>query len=95
MTPEARQEFVPILRELVVALAKATAAGHLITFKPDPAPFTSSFIHEEKWLDFNSMQVWNRVDLIYPMVTKDYNLKPVKPVLMAEGANEGRLRIRF
>jgi len=35
------------------------------------------------WLDFDSMQTWNRVGLIYPMVTKDYNLKPVKPVLMA------------
>ena len=34
------------------------------------------------------MQVWNRIDLIYSMVTKDYNLKPVKPVLMAEGAYE-------
>ena len=29
-----------------------------------------------------------RVELIYPLVTKDYNLKPVKPVLMAEGAYE-------
>ena len=34
------------------------------------------------------MQTWNGVKLIYPMVTKDYNLKPVKPVLMAEGAYE-------
>ena len=34
------------------------------------------------------MQTWKRVDLIYPMVTKDYNLKPAKPVLMAEGAYE-------
>ncbi len=88
MTPEAKQEFVPILRELVAGLREGDGGRHLITFKPDPAPFTSSFIHEEKWLDFNSMQVWNRIDLIYPMVTKDYNLKPVKPVLMAEGAYE-------
>jgi hypothetical protein len=28
------------------------------------------------------------VELIYPMVTHDYELKPVKPVLMAEGAYE-------
>ena len=34
------------------------------------------------------MQTWNAVNLIYPMVTNDYNLKPVKPVLMAEGAYE-------
>ncbi|MHB8523611.1 MAG: apiosidase-like domain-containing protein [Limisphaerales bacterium] len=43
---------------------------------------------DKPWLDFDSMQTWKSVDLIYPMVTKDYNLKPVKPVLMAEGAYE-------
>ena len=56
--------------------------------EPDPSPYSSSFIHGEKWLDFNSIQTWKSVELIYPFVTKDYNLKPVKPVLMAEGAYE-------
>ncbi|OEU60510.1 MAG: hypothetical protein BBJ57_01665, partial [Desulfobacterales bacterium PC51MH44] len=88
MTPEAKQEFVPILRELAAGLHEGDGRHHLITFKPDPAPYSSSFIHNENWLDFNSMQTWNSVKLIYPMVTKDYNLKPVKPVLMAEGAYE-------
>jgi len=88
MTPEARQEFVPVLRELAAGLKEGDGGYHIITFKPDPAPYSSSFIHEEAWLDFNSMQTWNSVQLIYPMVTKDYNLKPVKPVLMAEGAYE-------
>ena len=88
MTPEAREEFVPILRELAAGLHEGDRGSHLITFKPDPAPYSSSFIHDESWLDFNSMQTWNGVKLIYPMVTKDYNLKPIKPVLMAEGAYE-------
>jgi len=88
MTPEAKQEFVPILRELAAGLHEGDGGYHIITFKPDPAPYSSSFIHDEDWLDFNSMQTWNGVKLIYPMVTKDYNLKPVKPVLMAEGAYE-------
>ncbi len=88
MTPEAKQEFVPILRELAAGLHEGDGGYHLITFKPDPAPYSSSFIHSEDWLDFNSMQTWNGIKLIYPMVTKDYNLKPVKPVLMAEGAYE-------
>ena len=88
MTPEAREEFVPILRELAAGLHEGDQGYHLITFKPDPAPYSSSFIHDESWLDFNSMQTWNGVKLIYPMVTNDYNLKPVKPVLMAEGAYE-------
>ncbi len=88
MTPEAKPEFVPVLRELAAGLHEGDGGSHLITFKPDPAPYTSSFIHEESWLDFNSMQTWKSVELIYPMVTKDYNLRPVKPVLMAEGAYE-------
>ncbi len=88
MTPEANPEFVPVLRELAAGLHEGDGGYHLITFKPDPAPYSSSFIHEEKWLDFDSMQTWKSVELIYPMVTHDYNLKPTKPVLMAEGAYE-------
>ncbi len=88
MTPEAKPEFVPVLRELAAGLHEGDGGAHLITFKPDPAPYSSSFIHDEKWLDFDSMQTWKSVELIYPMVTHDYNLKPIKPVLMAEGAYE-------
>jgi len=88
MTPEAKPEFVPVLRELAAGLHEGDGGAHLITFKPDPAPYSSSFIHDEKWLDFDSMQTWKSVELIYPMVTHDYNLQPVKPVLMAEGAYE-------
>ena len=88
MTPEAKEEFIPVLRELAAGLHEGDGGSHIITFKPDPSPYSSSFIHAEKWLDFNSMQTWKGVELIYPMVTNDYNLKPVKPVLMAEGAYE-------
>jgi hypothetical protein len=88
MTPEAKAEFVPILRELAAGLREGDGGAHLITFKPDPAPYSSSFIHQETWLDFDSMQTWKSVELIYPMITKDYNLRPFKPVLMAEGAYE-------
>jgi len=88
MTPEAKPEFVPVLRELAAGLHEGDGGAHLITFKPDPAPYSSSFIHDEKWLDFDSMQTWKSVELIYPMVTHDYSLQPVKPVLMAEGAYE-------
>lgn len=95
MTPEAREEFVPILRELAAGLREGDEGRHLITFKPDPAPYSSSFIHEEDWLDFNSMQTWKDVKLIFPMVTRDYNLKPIKPVLMAEGAYEAGTEYGF
>jgi hypothetical protein len=87
-TPQAKPEFVSVLKELAAGLQEGDGGYHLITCKPDPSPFSSSFIHEETWLDYNSIQTWKDVQLIYPMVTKDYNLKPVKPVLMAEGAYE-------
>jgi hypothetical protein len=88
LIPEAKPEYVPVLRELAAGLHEGDGGVHLITVEPDPSPYSSSFIHDEPWLDFNSIQTWKDVKLIYPMVTKDYNLKPVKPVLMAEGAYE-------
>jgi len=95
MTPRATEEFVPILRELAAGLKDGDSGAHLITFKPDPAPYTSSFIHNEDWLDFNCMQTWRSVELIYPMVTKDYHLSPTKPVVMAEGAYESGTEYGF
>jgi hypothetical protein len=95
MTPEAKSAFVPILLELAAGLREGDGGRHLITLKPDPAPHSSSFIHGENWLAFDSMQTWNRVELIYPMVSADYHLKPAKPVLMAEGAYEAGTEYGF
>ena len=88
MNPQAKAEFVPVIRELVAGLREGDGGRHLVSAKPDPSPFSSSFVHPEPLFDFNAMQTWNAVRLIYPMVTHDYQLKPVKPVLMAEGAYE-------
>jgi len=95
MTPEGKLEFVPILRELAAGLREGDNGAHLITFKPDPAPYTSSFIHTEPWLDFNSMQTWRWTQLIYPLIAIDYHMEPVKPVLMAEGAYEAGTEYGF
>jgi hypothetical protein len=88
MTPEAKPEFAPILRELAAGLREGDGGAHLITFKPDPAPHPAGFLHDEPWLDFSVMQTWKWVERIYPMVTTEYHLKPTKPVLMGEGAYE-------
>lgn len=95
MTPRATEAFVPIVRELAAGLKEGERGTHLITFKPDPAPYSSSFIHDEAWLDFNCMQTWRSVELIYPMVTHDYALSPTKPVVMAEGAYESGTEYGF
>jgi len=95
MTPRAEQEYVPVLRELAAGLSESGEPRRLITFKPDPSPFSSSFLHAESWLDFNSMQTWKWVELIRPFIEKDYALEPVKPVLMAEGAYEAGTEYGF
>lgn len=94
-TPEAKKEFIPVIRELAAGLREGDGGGHLMSFKPDPSPYSSSFLHDETWLDFDSMQTWNAVKLIYPMIAYDYHLKPAKPVLMAEGAYEAGTEYSF
>ena len=95
MTPRAEQAYVPVLRELAARLGDGDADRRLTTFKPDPSPFSSSFLHAEPWLDFNAMQTWKEVGRIYPFIAKDYSLQPVKPVLMAEGAYEAGTEYGF
>lgn len=88
MTPEAQPEFLPLMRELATGLREGDGGTHLITFKPDPAPHPMGFAHEEGWLDFSCLQTWKWVEKIYPMTSQEYDLRPVKPVVMAEGAYE-------
>lgn len=95
LIPEAKTSSVPISRELAAGLREGDGGRHLITVEPDPSPYSSSFLHDENWLDFNIIQTWNAVKLIYPMVTHDYDLKPTKPVVMSEGAYEAGSEYRF
>jgi len=89
MYPEARQEFVPVLRELAAGLHEGDGGAHLITVHPDPSVTSSSFIHEEDWLAFNMIQTCVDYDRIYEMVSADYARTPAKPTVMAEGGYEG------
>ena len=105
MYPKARGEFVPVIRELAAGVQDGDEGRHIITVHPDPAPASSSFmLHDESWMDFNSIQTWKAVNQIYPMMTEDYNLKPafgrllrepMKPVVMAEGAYEEGIEYGF
>ena len=89
MYPEATDEFVPVLRELAAGLREGDGGAHMITVHPDPSPTSSSFIHEEEWLDFNIMQPCLDYELIHKMVSEDYARTPPKPTVMGEGGYEG------
>ncbi len=89
MYPEAKEEYVPVLRELAAGLQEGDGGTHMITVHPDPSPTSSSFIHDEGWLAFNQMQPCHHYELLYSMMIADYMRTPVKPVVMAEGGYEG------
>ncbi len=89
MYPKAEPEYTPLVRDLAAGLQLGDGGVHLITVHPDPSPASSStYLHNEGWLAFNSMQPWRYVELMYPMIAYDYGLEPAKPVVMAEGAYE-------
>lgn len=89
MYPRSDPKYVPLLRELAKGLREEDGGFHLITVHPDPSPTSSStYLHDEEWLSFNSMQPWGQIELFYSMINHDYNLAPAKPVIMAEGAYE-------
>jgi hypothetical protein len=90
MYPEAKAEYVPVLQQLAAGLMEGDSRSHLISVHPDPSPTSSSFIHNEPWLDFNTIQTCITYDLVHKMVIADYKLTPVKPVVMAEGGYEGK-----
>lgn len=79
-------------RALVARLAEGIKEGdrgkHLVSMHPDPSPASSSFMHAESWLSFNSIQVWKDLRLIYPMMLADYGKSPPKPATMLEGVYE-------
>ncbi len=83
-------EFLEITRELAWGLREGDAGSHLITCHPDPAHpvATSGIAHGESWLDFNCIQTFSSVDLIFDSVMEDCRRIPAKPVVMAEGAYE-------
>jgi len=87
--PKALDSYEAIARKLAEGIQEGDRGRYLFSMHPDPSPASSSFMHAEPWLGFNSIQVWNRLDAIYPMAVADYQKSPFKPVTMLEGVYEG------
>lgn len=66
----------------------------LMTYHPDGAPMvnSSTWFHEDEWLDFNMIETFQHRDSVFAAVSHDYRLsEPVKPTVMGEPAYEGLL----
>jgi len=70
---KATESYRPIISRLAEGIQEGDGGKHLISIHPDPSPATSSFMHAEPWLSFNSIQVWNQLRSVYPMTLADYH----------------------
>ena len=64
----------------------------LMTYHPDGTPLinSSTWFHEDPWMDFNMIETHRSRDKVYQAVQIDYALAdPVKPTVMAEPDYEG------
>ncbi len=77
-----------VWRELAAGVAEAHKGNEnvLMTFHPQPHQpgGSSTWFHQDEWLDFNMHQTGHCPKLTYQNIRHDYNLTPVKPVLDGE-----------
>jgi len=88
MYPHADPSSCPVVRATVQGILEGDGGTHLITMHPDPSPTSSSFMHTEFWLSFNTLQTWSTDLMNYDMVIADYKRIPVKPVVDGEARYE-------
>ena len=80
-----------IVRAMAHGLRTGDGGAHLITFHPSGGQGSAEFLHNEDWLDFNMRENGHGLEFTgrYDQTRKDYDRKPVKPVLDGEPAYEG------
>jgi hypothetical protein len=88
MYPHADAASEPVVRAAVQGLLEGDGGAHLISMHPDPSPTSSSFMHNEFWLSFNTLQTWSTDFMNYDMVRADYLRSPAKPVVDGEARYE-------
>jgi len=62
MYPEAKRQYLPVIRAIAEGLAEGDGGAHWITVHPDPSPQSSNFLHRESWLAFNMLQTCTDID---------------------------------
>ena len=80
------EEQKAVLRAMARGLRQGDGGRHLITFHPPGANGSSTWLHNEEWLDFNMRQNGHVAEYTgrYDQTKKDYGRTPVKPVLDGE-----------
>jgi len=75
-----------VLRGMARGLRRGDGGVHLFTFHPPGANGSSTWLHDEPWLDFNMRQNGHVKEYTghYDKTRTDYDRRPIKPVLDGE-----------
>lgn len=75
-----------IIRAMAHGLRKGDGGAHLITLHPPGANGSSTWFHDDDWLDFNMRQNGHQAEFTgrYNKTHADYERVPVKPVIDGE-----------
>ncbi len=79
-----------IWKNMAAGLKKGDDGKHLISFHPRGGRTSSSWLHNEDWLDFNMYQTahFHHFQKVYEQASHDYLLHPIKPTVDSEPAYE-------
>lgn len=78
-----------INNEMALGLRDIHQGRQLATFHPSGAAHSSTWLHQESWLDLNMIQSGHKRNRPnWEMISKDYALSPTKPCLDAEPGYE-------
>ncbi len=87
-TPREGSGDVKIWQNMAEGIAEAVGGNDhaLMSYHPQPhnPGGSSTWFHQDEWLDFNMHQTGHCPKTSYKNITHDYNLTPVKPVLDGE-----------
>jgi hypothetical protein len=77
-------------RALAEGLDRGDGGRHLMTFHPQGRSSSSTYFHDDDWLDFNIIQSGHRHRDFpnYALIAHDYDLTPTKPILDSEPCYE-------
>lgn len=78
--------FKAVMRAMARGLRQGDGGNHLMTFHPPGGNGSSTWFHDDAWLDFNMRQNGHQAEFTghYDQTRADYNRTPVKPVLDGE-----------
>ncbi len=77
--------FETVWREMAAGIKEGDGGRHLMTFHPPGGTSSSSWFHNDDWLDFNMWQTGHDVNIqVWNQIGGDYSRTPVKPTMNGE-----------